>query len=296
MPTRIINDDFYPTDYELTSPFDHDKVEHDFHFFDFDKNNAVVLSTEVKQPHRHDYQEIIWIRSGSAKHLLDAGWVEISPPMLIIVPRGRVHWHRPSDMVEGCASRFKDNFLPSTSSILFSQFLRLSHIIAPLEELPVIESLFSVIKEEYRNFNQHHCNTIKFVLQALIAKIEEFKWRALEKQHPSFTGKHKFWEEFNDLVERHFRSKHAVGFYARELGVSPRKMNELVRPILGKTATEVIDERRILEAKRLILFSGLSIKEIAFELGYEEHSYFTKVFKKITGCTPSEFKQQGVSG
>jgi len=67
-------------------------------------------------------------------------------------------------------------------------------------------------------------------------------------------------------------------------------LNEIVKLSLGKTASEAIEERRILEAKRLIKFSGLSIKEIAFELGYEEHSYFTKVFKKITGCTPTEFK------
>lgn len=290
MPARIANAD-YPTEYELSSALDHDMVAHDFHFFAFDLTNAVALAKEIKLPHRHDYQEIIWIKNGPATHQLDDAWAEILPGTLIIVPRGRIHWFRPTDMVEGCAIRFRDTFLPTTASILFSQFLGHSHLIAPPEEVPIIESLFSVIRKEYRRFDQRRSNTIKFVLQALFAKFGEFKWCALENQHPYFIGKHRFWEEFNALVERNFGSGHAVGFYAQELGVSPRKLNEIIRPILGKTAAEVINERRILEAKRLLLFTDLGIKEITFELGFEEHSYFTKVFKKMTGLTPSDFKQ-----
>jgi AraC family transcriptional regulator, transcriptional activator of pobA len=295
MSTPIAHDDFYLTEYELTSAFDRTRVEHDFHFFDFSPETDKGLAREDKQPHRHEYQEIIWVKSGPASHLLDGDWVEIQPRTLLIVPRGRVHWFRPSATVEAGVARFKDNFLPTTSSILFSQFVGLSHITVSQQELAVIESLFAVIKEEYQRFDERCCNTLKFVLLALIAKIEELKWRALEQLHPSFNNRQKFWEEFNALVEQDFRSKHTVGFYAQKLGLSPRKMNELVRPILGKTAAEVIDARRILEAKRLILFSNLSIKEIAFELGYEEHSYFTKVFKKLTGSTPSEFKHNNLS-
>jgi AraC-like DNA-binding protein len=289
MPPRTVNVD-YPTEYEISSALDHEMVVHDFHFFTFDLTNAVALAKEVKVPHRHYYQEIIWIKNGPATHQLDDECAEILPGTLIIVPRGRVHWFRPSKMVEGCAIRFRDTFLPTTASILFSQFLDHSHFVVPPEGQPTIESLFSVMALEYRRFDQRRSNAIKFVLQALFAKFEDFKWCALEHQHPSFIGKQRFWEEFNALVERYFRSGHAVGFYAQELGVSHRKLNEMTRSILGRTAAEIINERRILEARRLLLFTDLGVKEITFELGFEEHSYFTKVFKKMTGITPSDFK------
>ncbi len=162
----------------------------------------------------------------------------------------------------------------------------------PEKEIPVIASLFSLIREEYAGFNEYHRRTIRFILQALVSKIEELTFASLEKRHPAVTGKRKLWEQLNAAVEAHYRDKHSLGFYARELGISLRKLNDIVRAFLGKSAAEAIDERRILEAKRLILFSEMSIKEIAFDLGYEEHSYFTKVFKKFTGLTPTAFKRE----
>lgn len=296
MPSLIDSTSYYPTEHELLSPLDQDMVVHDFHFFAFDRKNATVLASEEKLPHRHEYHEIIWIRSGSAKHLLDESWLEIRPGTLVLVPRGKVHWFRPSAMVEGCSIRFRDTCLPATSSVLFNQFSASSHCLVPGDETPVIEAIFTAIGEEYRCYSQNCTDVITFALRALIAKLEALRWRAEGSWYLTFTGRHRFLEEFNALVERHFRSRHAIGFYAQKLGVSPRKMNEIIRLAMGKTASEIIEERRVLEAKRLSLFSDLSIKEIAFELGYGEHSYFTRVFRKIAGCTPSKFRQQGVSG
>ncbi len=211
---------------------------------------------------------------------------------MIIVPKGRIHRFAPSHTVECQVARFHDSFLPAESSVLFSQFFGPSHVEMPEAETPVIESLFSLIGREYEDFSHHHRKTVRFILQALISKIEELTYASLEEQHPAVSGKRKLWEQLNAAVEQHYRDKHSVGFYARELGITVRKLNEIVKAFLGKTAAEAIEERRILEAKRLILFSGMSIKEIAFDLGYEEHSYFTKVFKKFTALTPTDFKRK----
>jgi AraC-like DNA-binding protein len=103
------------------------------------------------------------------------------------------------------------------------------------------------------------------------------------------------WNRFNDLIEKKFKAEHKVSYYVSELGVSSRKLGEIVKLYTGKNVAEVIDERLIQEAKRFILFSDLSIKEIAFDLGYSEHSYFSKVFKRLTRMTPSEFKSRAVT-
>ncbi len=267
-------------------------MEGDFQYLFLDREGIAGILAGANPPHRHEYQEIIWVRKGTAHHLLDDDRVEIRANTLLIVPKGRMHRFDPSEEVQCCVARFHDSFLPAESSILFSQFFGPSRVTAPEGEIPFIECLFSLIAKEYVNFNQHHRTTIRFIVQALAAKIEELTYAALEKRHPAVTGKWKLWEQLNAAVEEHYRDNHSTGFYARELGISLRKLNQIVKAFLGKTAAEAIEERRILEAKRLILYSDMNIKEIAFDLGYEEHSYFTRVFRRFTGLTPSAFKRE----
>lgn len=80
--------------------------------------------------------------------------------------------------------------------------------------------------------------------------------------------------------------------YAELLNESPVVLNRAVKSLTGKTAGELIIERLILEAKRLLLYSGLNNKEVAYKLGYDDPSYFARIFHKKTGSTPSEFRNR----
>jgi mannose-6-phosphate isomerase-like protein (cupin superfamily) len=93
-----------------------------FLFFELARDLVTELNLNVKLPHRHSYQEIIWVRQGSAEHLLDGDIIEYPAQTLLIVPKGRVHQFIPSTDCLGCAIRFKEEFLPNQSHLLFSQF------------------------------------------------------------------------------------------------------------------------------------------------------------------------------
>jgi len=276
---------------EIEKP-ESDHMSGDFDFFPIDDRLVTEVLRSANPPHRHDYQEIIWIRRGTAEHVLDDDRTEVTPPSLLVVPKGYVHRILPSRGLSGEVIRFKDDFLSDTSFVVFNRFVALSHFQVPPEDARVVDLLVTIIGDESRIRDRHRRATVTHLLEALISKIEELKLRSLEMHTPTLKDKQRLWERFSAAVEKHFRTEHSVRFYARELGSSPRKLNDVARLFLDKGVAEAIDERLMLEARRLLLFSPMTVKEIAFDLGYDGHSYFTKVFKKIVGTTPVSFRER----
>ena len=94
------------------------------------------------------------------------------------------------------------------------------------------------------------------------------------------------------LIDKHFRQHKDAGFYAEQLSLTSKRMNELTRRYLGKTITRMIHDRILLEARRDLVFSVKTVKAIAHELGFDESTYFCRFFRKMTGETPLQFRQR----
>jgi AraC-like DNA-binding protein len=99
-------------------------------------------------------------------------------------------------------------------------------------------------------------------------------------------------QQLENLIEIHFKAHLPVTFYAGKLNVTSRQLNELCKNSLGKTTNEVIQERLLLEAQRLLVHSELTSSQIAAELGYFDIPYFFRFFKKHTGQTPEQFRSE----
>lgn len=97
--------------------------------------------------------------------------------------------------------------------------------------------------------------------------------------------------EYNFLVEQHFRTKHSVAEYAKMLHKSPKTISNLFSRLGAKTPLQLIQERKMLEARRLLHYSNMPVKEIAYELGYEDLQTFSRFFKAQEGVSPSEFRE-----
>jgi AraC-like DNA-binding protein len=93
-------------------------------------------------------------------------------------------------------------------------------------------------------------------------------------------------------VEQNFKDIHLVKDYADRLNESPAHLNKIVKTITGENASEFIIKRIILEAKRLLIYTDLSNKEISFAINYDDPSYFSRLFRKKVGASPSEFRVQ----
>lgn len=267
-----------------------DEIPDQFLFIELNEQLVRGINRNTTPPHRHSYQEIIWVRQGSAEHLLDGDVIVYPAQTLLVVPKGRIHRFVPTPDCLGCAIRFKEEFLENHSHLLFSQLSGHTALHLNNEQAADIETYLSLIASECRLADPFHLHALRHLFAAFVAKAEELRLLDAKIIPHDFTSNLCIWNRFNDLIEQKYKTEHAVGYYASELGLSPRKLGEIVKLYTGKYVSDVIDDRLIAEAKRLILFSNLTIKEIAFELGFEEHSYFTKVFKKLAGKTPSEFK------
>lgn len=268
-----------------------EEIPDQFLFFELNKEYVTYLNENIKPPHRHPYQEVIWIRQASAAHLLDGEVVEFPAQTLLIIPKGRVHRLVPSLDCLGCVIRFKEEFLPNPSHLLFTQLTGQTALQLTQQEAGIFETYLSLLRYEYEHTNTYHLHTLRNLLAAFVAKLEELRHLHAMMAPKDAMKTLSIWNHFNIIMEQKFKTEHTVTFYASELGLSPRKLGDVTKLYSGKKVSDVIDARLITEAKRLLLFSNLTIKEIAFELGFEEHSYFSKVFKKLTGKTPSNFKQ-----
>jgi AraC-like DNA-binding protein len=124
-----------------------------------------------------------------------------------------------------------------------------------------------------------------FLIEVLRMYDERVDWEVKESDSES-----RLAEEFIALVEKHFRSMHAVSDYAEKLFVSPKSLAKRLNAHRYKTPTEIIRDRVVLEAKRDLRYTAKTIKEIAFELGFEDPAYFTRYFKKSAGESPQAYR------
>jgi len=98
-------------------------------------------------------------------------------------------------------------------------------------------------------------------------------------------------KQYYDLLQAHIEKEHFIPFYAQELKVTPNHLNKSIKSVTGKTALLLLNEIRLMEAKTRLRNTDYSISEIAFQLGFEDQSYFSRFFKKYTGITPGEFRK-----
>ena len=152
------------------------------------------------------------------------------------------------------------------------------------------ELLFHVFQEEFETRDQIQGEMLRVMLKRLLIKSSRLiKDRLPDPAIPS--GQLDVVRQYNILVEQHFKEKHQVADYAELLFKSPKTLSNLFKKIGDKTPLQIINERIVLEAKRLLLYSDKTAEEIAYELGYKEAAHFSKFFKKQIGQPPNTFKK-----
>ena len=133
---------------------------------------------------------------------------------------------------------------------------------------------------------------MQYLLSAVLAKLETDSKRDYLNNKASGTSRLITFNNFLRILDNNFRRPEGAEFYAEKLNMTARNLNLITRSVFGKSATEIIETRKLREARRLLLTTEKSVSEIGFELGYNEKSYFSRVFRKKTGATPTAFRAQ----
>lgn len=256
---------------------------------------------EVDEPHRHNYFTVLIVKRAKGFHKIDFNTYNLANKQVFFVAPGQVHQVIETQKSIGFAMTFSNQFLVENSIPLsFIDSLNLFQNYGQSPPLLPSEDQFEIITDYAENIFKLFQSDIKmknlsigsFLKLLLIACNNICSINPIESDIDS-TGDNLI-RAFKKAVDANYKNEHSTTFYASELHISPDHLNRTVKSKIGKTAKDYIQARIITEAKRLLYFTELSNKEIAYELGFNEPANFSAFFKKHTQLSPSNFKKTEV--
>lgn len=258
--------------------------------------NHLLNHSFVEEPHRHNSYLLVFFTQGSGTHEVDFDVFDIGPGSLFVLQPGQMHYWDLSKNIEG----FVVIYAPEIYNLYFGQkeisgypFYDSANnkpeIQLNAEETKAIVPYFNLMVAENLKNKTFSRDKILNLLDCIHIEIARKYSSSDSHQTHAYNVKIK---NFEVLLEQHFKTKKRPSFYAAELNITLKHLNRITNEILKKTATEVISERVILEAKRMLTNKQLSVNEIADALGYEDYSYFSRLFKKQTQQSPTHFRNE----
>lgn len=259
------------------------------------------MREEYDKSYSYDYFRITWILSGRGSLFIDLAKYDFKDNRAICIKPNQVHKLNLSDSAEGYVISFTEQFLNITElefdltcqANLFQLFEKKSGIKISNEILSDLKEIVDKMVKEFNNLYLFKADVLKRYLKIFLIYLtrqfdENFR-SVIQSRNMEIV------QNFMRLIERDFKRKKMVNDYADELCVTPNYLNEVIKKVTGYSAGYQIRQRVVLEAKQIALYSGASMKEIAYELGFLDPSHFSKFFKSVTGKNFSDFKKERVT-
>lgn len=246
--------------------------------------------------HQIEFFVFILYYGGSEKHIIDFKEYECSKGTLLAIRKGQIHKFSSTD-VTGVVLVFNYEFLGSffttgeanKSLLLFNDFLYDSKVQLNDEQYKELTTFTEQIKNEWQNLNDELTPSIvRSLLQVFVNKLYRIKSRSADS--PNTKKYLSEFIQFQDMVENRYTDSLKVKDYATWLGIHSKKLNRITQSVVQKTAKEFIDEICIKNIQIMLVNTKLSIKEIAFQIGFDEHTNFNNYFKDRVGATPMKFR------
>ncbi|MFY0256002.1 AraC family transcriptional regulator [Chitinophaga sp. 30R24] len=254
-----------------------DKEEHDIH-----------------APHRDNHYLLMFATSGTLRINIDFKEKAITTPSMLIIFPGQVHSMVNYNSLQGWALSFDPSLMDEDMHFFYEKAVPCPLVLnvetafyqQMVTLMALIEQMLSGIPNRFTSRSVHN------LLAAIISTI------AGEVSLPDHDDKMKenrgaiIEQGFSQLLRKHYKEWKQPARYASALSITVTHLNDTVKKITGRPISLHIQQRSILEAKRLLYLTELSVKEISYELGYDDPVYFGKLFRKTTGNSPKQFRQQ----
>lgn len=248
----------------------------------------------IEKPHRHTFYLVVLFTKGSGSHHIDFAKYDIKPGTLFVLQPGQIHHWELSADIEGYIIFYAQqlyNLYFGHKKIedypFYQSVMNRPDLFFENDELAQIQPYFDFILKENLTNSPKKGDVLLNLLDCI--HIEISRKYLLETHHVSHTYNYKM-HQFEQFLEQFFTTEKSPSFYADKMNITLKHLNRISKSILNQTVTELITTRVVLEAKRLLINPKLSINEVAEVLGFDNYSYFTKLFKKQTGVTPSAFR------
>lgn len=248
-------------------------------------------------PHKHNFYHLVLFTKGSGTHSIDFKTFQVEPYQIYFMIPGQVHSWDFEGEVDGYVIHFSVDFFQSFLLVndYIDQFPFFSGNIdeAVINIQPTlrqkITTLFEDIIIESENPGRMGEDLIRTLLIQVFILLARTNADSTQKQATPYN--YTLLKSFQKLIEKNYKTLKLPKEYAGLLYITPNHLNAVCNDMLGISAGELIRNRIILEAKRLLINLSLNVAEIADELNFSDNSYFTKFFKKYTALTPEEFRK-----
>ncbi len=255
---------------------------------------------ELQEPIQTYNYNIVWIQKGNGRYTIDFKTYHIKQGMIFFLTPGQMYKVESEGVIEGVRLSFEQDFYcvdtfssqASCSGILFKNPYQKPFISLNGNQISEFQFIIEQINAEFCNPGLAHREIIHTYLQLFLIKAMRIKKEQADEFSLYADEETSFLYQFQNNLETYFRINHSVSYYADLLNISPKSLHKKVKEITGKPVSVIIQDRIILEAKRLLYHTNKSVKEIGYELGFDDPSYFSRFFTKQVNEAPTEFQQR----
>jgi len=258
-------------------------------------------SQAFNQSRFKDFIKVILVKAGS-RITVDFKEYSLGRDALFFINAGQ--WYRLDNITSGEMLYYNRDFYcieihdkeVACDGILFHNVYEIPVVYLTSEQSSNMQAIFSDMKEEIASDDSSAEEMLRILLKQIIIKSTRIWKQEHQLTDDNARQELEFIRKFSQLVEWHYTSKHVVSEYADLLSITPKALNKRISKYSRTTPNDIIKNRIILEAKRLLVHTDLSVKEIGYKLGYDDPAYFTRLFLKQTENTPQNFRKQYLSG
>jgi AraC family transcriptional activator of pobA len=255
-------------------------------------------NTNMHFPHKHSFYHLVFFTVGAGSHSIDFDRFDIQKDQIYFMIPGQVHtWEFKGEM-EGYVVNFSTAFFQSF--LLRPEYVETFSFFAgntkdgvlnlTQEKARIVQATFEELVAQANVLQDHRWDMIRVLLLKILITIEQKN----NNEHTPDVSNYNYalLKSFQKLIEKNYKKLKLPMEYAELLYITPNHLNGLCKDYAGIAAGELIRNRIILEAKRMLINQQTSIAEIAYELNFKDNSYFSKFFKKQVGVTPEEFRKK----
>lgn len=277
-----------------TYPFEPDEATGSRSFSLMRSEGTTPYEADVLLPHRKAYYMLVFTKHTRGRHWVDAvpyvrqdhALYFSSPSQLLVKEEPTPFW--------GTRLEFTEEFLALQQNAALRQLPLIQNpqngheLLLPPADEAVVDDLLAKLEAEYHRPGEWQHQLLSAYLTVLLTHLSRLYTEQYPGGEPS--ADQRLLRTYRARIEEHYRERHEVGAYAELLHISAGHLSEVVKAQSGKSAIKHLHERLVLEAKRLLFYTPQSLKELAFDLGFSDASYFNRFFKRETGLTPAEYR------
>lgn len=271
------------------------RMEGLFKIYKIDYAEAKKIQGTANEPHQHQFEELIIGIQGMIEHFIDFKSEVYESPFVCFVTRGKIHRVVPLVKDGECdfwVIRFRSEFIPETTFNLYGYYHDNANLQFPEERcFKRINQICEMMSEEMKQ-ETPELSIVRELLTTLFTMIESERKKVSPENGNLYRNQDITFKNFLSILEENFRRPEGVNYYAEKLFMSARNLNSITQHVLNQSVSEIIETRKLIEAKNLLISTNKTVSEIGFDIGYADKAYFTSVFKKKSGQTPTEFRDE----